>query len=1049
MDSQFSKQEIRNLERKFGLIPDYFTPAYFEGRLDAIAKVKPKGRVLKHGKGKCPPDKGWVQPKGRKGFCRTLPEVKALQGTLKNPVNKYGREVPNEPPKNQFPAGLIVGGIGGAAIGGAIALMLGGQGKRDDVSRQAYDNLQQELEKETIKAREAQAKQKEVEEQMAQNEAERIKVTKEKEVSDKKVEGLKKQVEKLKKEQAEAQEKVGKQPPSNNGTGKKGTKTQEEYEEEIKKQVQYATQVENEVKRVETELETAKQKNEELKKELDKKLKNHEDLLKMKIAIAEVTEPSTGGEGYKNAGTVNVEQVTKRAVEQLKERKALAEARDKAIAEQTRLTQELEQLKQQQQEKENQKAKTEEEIQQETDAIALKQQEIDKLTEAKDALEIQHGKLKSALKEAGITEELFEPEKSEDLTIAIKALSENKAKHIDNIENNLTNDTPEQAISNLSQLRDEYIAIAKKLYGVEDGADFTALDEKIKETLGKKESGQYDLREEILSQAEFLNQMVQGLEDEMTEIKSQSNALGKTVLGERYKPSGTVAKTLEKIKESIETGKAFPEMANLKEIKQKYQDIVDSIRLQKKGLGLTSTEIDDQVQEVLQKVKVTADLQEKINNLTALEQRTKKELVETKRILSISQQSNNKLTRENENFKIQVAALEGELNTSKLKLQEAESKIFELKQKANLIENSKKELTNQFKTTITEETTRRNEMEAYLLANFDRSVLKQSEEAQNKKMKEGYILHNPDEGLSLTASKGWGSTFFDRGTGYEKEKKVGEACRNIENQMFMEAQSSLQKRMLEDLDNGLKGFDDETAKLFAPLETEFANKSLDQLSDVSESYAVYQAIRKWGKEKDKPEQQSFSESSYQKLLENVTKRKGKGTENAGELQKLYEEYQSSFEPLRRIEASNQLLKLRQTALTKASFELGKAYQEAHIDLLKELEAQKTDQLDNYYSPEALDQFDKRSRELTKTFGKEMEEVTRRLLDNDNIQRVVETMKGNFAIAMEQDINTLQLEWDNKTPQSERDEYLKYNLLTELTGISRDRINTLFSKKNFS
>lgn len=119
------------------------------GRQDSIYDIlhidtKMMDRKLKHGKGKCPPDEGWVQPKTGKGFCRVLPK-----GKLKQEEEAF--EAQPSPPQQQPDftkvkksnvAPIAMTAIAGAAIAGAVYVNSNGKKKSEDELRQDYiDNM--------------------------------------------------------------------------------------------------------------------------------------------------------------------------------------------------------------------------------------------------------------------------------------------------------------------------------------------------------------------------------------------------------------------------------------------------------------------------------------------------------------------------------------------------------------------------------------------------------------------------------------------------------------------------------------------------------------------------------------------------------------------------------------------------------------------------------------------------------------------------------------------------------------------------------------------
>jgi hypothetical protein len=101
-------------------------------------------RNLKHGKGKCPPNEGWVQPKKGKGFCRVLPK-----GSLKQEDEAFDLPPQENPPQPDFSkvkknniAPIVMTAIAGGAIAGGIYYATNGKRKTEDELKKDYiDNM--------------------------------------------------------------------------------------------------------------------------------------------------------------------------------------------------------------------------------------------------------------------------------------------------------------------------------------------------------------------------------------------------------------------------------------------------------------------------------------------------------------------------------------------------------------------------------------------------------------------------------------------------------------------------------------------------------------------------------------------------------------------------------------------------------------------------------------------------------------------------------------------------------------------------------------------
>lgn len=110
-------------------------------------------RQLKHGKGKCPPNKGWVQPKTGKGFCRVLPkgQLKQEEEETFRPQEEdaFPMEDQNQPPQPDFTkvkknniAPIVMTAIAGGVIAGGVYVAANGKKKSEEELRQDYiDNM--------------------------------------------------------------------------------------------------------------------------------------------------------------------------------------------------------------------------------------------------------------------------------------------------------------------------------------------------------------------------------------------------------------------------------------------------------------------------------------------------------------------------------------------------------------------------------------------------------------------------------------------------------------------------------------------------------------------------------------------------------------------------------------------------------------------------------------------------------------------------------------------------------------------------------------------
>lgn len=1029
MDNNLTPKDIRELERKFNLIPDHFTPYYFEGRLDAIARLtNKKERVLKHGKGKCPPDKGWVQPKGRKGFCRTLPEVKALQQASL----KMGEGQPMTRPKSQFPTGLIIGGAGGLALGAAIALTLSGSKSRDDVSKEAYESVQQDLDKERIKARDAQARRKEIEEKMAENEAERINLENEKAKAQATAKTLEKQLKDLKAKQQKAKE------------AQESATTSDEVDELKKTHAKEKQDIENKVKsgekkinQLETELNTHKGRVSSLEEQLAEKLKNHERLVTLKETLAEAV-------GFKAPTTVPIENVTKRVKEQLGEIDKLTQERDKAIAEKDKLVEEMKKSSEKEGEIEQEIKNAEGELAEETQNLTDLEQEIEKLKEdkktvenAKSGLEENLNTIKQTLKNANISEDILDAEKinSEELQQELAKLSTPPQ-----VTTNIEQGDYDKAIAELTKLKEAQLAIAKKLYDIDENAS----EGEARKEIGEIEGG----KPESLNLVKLAEDGLESLKIQATNyegLKAEIRKMAKVHLGEDIKETkSAINEALSKLNAKLKSGADTPEkqeeLQRLQALKRTAEGVFFYFNNEADKLRIpASDEVKRRMGMVLKLAEQAQGLQKKVG---VLEQRIAKQEEDFNKLnqsLLTSQQTVGKLTNEKDSLTVQRDAEIGKVRRSSDELQVANNTI---QQKNNEIEGLQRQLQDQgvnketieqleqrlreeYDTQLKAEANERLELEKKMVLNFDRQMLRKPDNEQRQLQLDGAILASPDEGISLVASKGWGSRFHDK-TPNEQQRKIEDACSNVVDQAYIVAQGDLQKQMIRDLQMQLENPDDQTLRFFTPLT---ANLNLQgfESDDIATLHSLYSQIR-GGLGVSKASNESI-ESITTNLKARLSEKKERG-------QQSLEERDSAYRSLERVEYAHQVLKLREKALIAGRNALEEAYSNAHKEMLKNTD------LNN---PDSLRQFDARSRALTKTLNDHMIKITESLLDENRLKSVVSeateyatyTVGGLDGITFElKDMKSE--EQRNKAQQN----YLQFDFLRSM-GIDRDEIAKLF------
>lgn len=1028
MDNNLTPKDIRELERKFNLIPDHFTPYYFEGRLDAIARLtNKKERVLKHGKGKCPPDKGWVQPKGRKGFCRTLPEVKALQQASL----KMGEGQPMTRPKSQFPTGLIIGGAGGLALGAAIALTLSGSKSRDDVSKEAYESVQQDLDKERIKARDAQARRKEIEEKMAENEAERINLENEKAKAQATAKTLEKQLKDLKAKQQKAKE------------AQESATTSDEVDELKKAHAKEKQDIENKVKsgekkinELETELNAHKGKVSNLEEQLAEKLKNHERLVTLKETLAEAV-------GFKEPTTVPIENVTKRVKKQLGEIDKLTQERDKVIAEKEQLVEEMKKSSEKEGEIEQEIRNAEGELKEETQNLTELKQKIKELEEnketfenAKSGLEENLNTIKQTLKNANISEDILDAKKinPEELQRELAKLS--TPPDTTGIEQG----EYDKAIAELTKLKEAQLAIAKKLYDIDENAS----EGEARKEIGEIEGG----KPESLNLVKLAEDGLESLKIQATNyegLKAEIRKMAKVHLGEDIKETkSAINEALSKLNAKLKSGADTPEkqeeLQRLQALERTaegaffyFNNEADKLRIP------ASDEVKTRMGMVLKLAEQAQKLQGQVNILEESIAKQKEDFDKLNQSLLTSQQTVGKLTNDKDSLTVQRDAEIEKVRVSSANLQEANNTIRQKNQEIEglqrqlqeqgvnkeAIEQLKQRLREEYDTQLKDEANERLELEKKMVLNFDRQMLRKPDNEQRQLQLDGAILASPDEGISLVASKGWGSKFHDK-TPNEQQRKIAEACSNVVDQAYIVAQGDLQKQMIRDLQMQLENPDDQTLRFFTPLT---ANLNLQgfESNDIATLHSLYSQIR-GGIGVSKASNESI-ESITTNLKARLSEKKERG-------QQSLEERDSAYRSLERVEYAHQVLKLREKALIAGRNALEEAYSNAHKEMLKNTD------LNN---PDSLRQFDARSRALTKTLNDHMIKITESLLDENKLKSVVReaseygtyTTSGIDGITFE--LNDMKSEEQrNKAQQN----YLQFDFLRSM-GIDRDEIAKLF------
>lgn len=1026
MDNNLTPKDIRELERKFNLIPDHFTPYYFEGRLDAIARLtNKKERVLKHGKGKCPPDKGWVQPKGRKGFCRTLPEVKALQQASL----KMGEGQPMTRPKSQFPTGLIIGGAGGLALGAAIALTLSGSKSRDDVSKEAYESVQQDLDKERIKARDAQARRKEIEEKMAENEAERINLENEKAKAQATAKTLEKQLKDLKAKQQKAKE------------AQESATTSDEVDELKKTHAKEKQDIENKVKsgekkinQLETELNTHKGRVSSLEEQLAEKLKNHERLVTLKETLAEAV-------GFKAPTTVPIENVTKRVKEQLGEIDKLTQERDKAIAEKDKLVEEMKKSSEKEGEIEQGIRNAEGELTEETQNLTELKQEIEKLKkdkktfdDAKSGLEENLNTIKQALKNANISEDILDAEKinPEELQQELAKLSTPTE-----VTTNIEQGNYDKAIAELTKLKEAQLAIAKKLYDIDENAS---------EGEARKEIGEEGGKPESLNLVKLAEKKLKSLKIQATNyegLKAEIRKMAKVHLGEDIKETkSAINEALSKLNAKLKSGADTPEkqeeLQRLQALERTAEGVFFYFNNEADKLRIpASDKVKTRMGMVLKLAEQAQGLQKKVDDLQKKITKQEESFNQLSTSLGLSQENVRKLTNEKDSLTLQRDAEIEKVKRSSDELQVANNTIQQKNQeieglqlqeqgvKKEAIEQLEKRLREEYDTQLKAEANERLELEKKMVLNFDRQMLRKPDNEQRQLQLDGAILASPDEGISLVASKGWGSRFHDK-TPNEQQRKIEDACSNVVDQAYIVAQGDLQKQMIRDLQMQLENPDDQTLRFFTPLT---ANLNLQgfESDDIATLHSLYSQIR-GGLGVSKASNESI-ESITTNLKARLSEKKERG-------QQSLEERDSAYRSLERVEYAHQVLKLREKALIAGRNALEEAYSNAHKEMLKNTD------LNN---PDSLRQFDARSRALTKTLNDHMIKITESLLDENKLKSVVReaTEYGTYTTS---GIDGITFELNDMKSEEQRNKaqqnYLQFDFLRSM-GIDRDEIAKLF------
>ena len=651
-------------------------------------------------------------------------------------------------------------------------------------------------------------------------------------------------------------------------------------------------------------------------------------------------------------------------------------------------------------------------------------------------------KVKETLKKAGVSDEVLASSDPDKLFAAIEEL---KAPQ-EQVQEAISQEDYDLALAQLAKFKEDQLKMAKKIFNVDEKTlrvgetEEKAVERKIREKGEYESDYQIDVGDELQMEVE---QFIQDQGD-YKEIKQEIGVIAKNVLGvdTPTRNGREVKKALENIKSQLAKSPNPTISTQVADFESRYNELNNKVNEYANTFAVEAGDTNSRLSAIVSLAQKAKGLETQLASVERNLEIKTEELETAKGSVNATAIGTNDLTRENTELKQKAVGLQKKIDQF---VEELKSKKQEIQRLTEAQVDASKlmtteahdqaiaELKNQYKfdleTELTKERNERAKREAELLLTFDRQILRQDPLEQQSQLLKGYVLNNPDDGISLEASKGWGSAFFGLGK-TDQNLKLKEACDSIKAQMYLSAQNDLQKQAILELKGVTstrgEGFE---LKTLTPLTDKLKYSGSEDLSELNQLY----------KEIKKGFQNTNEEIEFKQLLENVRGRKPKSELGASQLSELVTERNKVFEQLAEVERSHQALKLRQQALDAVGIPLLDAYTKSHQVLLESIDLN---------DPNDIRFFDKKSLEMTRNLAQEISSITENLLNTERFNKTVEQAsefeKEGYLF---KNAGTNRYEFNTAgeggLSQEQIEEFKGFDFLRELTGMSKDRIAEIF------